>query len=104
VGDAHAYVFDPEFVGDSSDLTDNSDLGLAGGIVDDFYVRPGDLTPPACSYQLENGFLGGETAGQFLDFILVCFGVASVSFALSVDNPRGLCRVRQFPSIGPDRA
>ena len=38
--------------------------GFAGGVVEDFHVGPGDVAAPAGAEDFEDGFLGGEAAGE----------------------------------------
>jgi len=43
------------------------EVGFAGGVVEDFHVGPGDLAAPAGAEGFEDGFFGGEAAGE-VDF------------------------------------
>ena len=70
MADADVPVDDALFVGDAQGFAGEDEFGLAAGLGEDFHVRPGDSAPPACSQNLENGLLGGESSGKMLEISL----------------------------------
>jgi len=52
--------------GEAGALTGKGEAGLPGAVAEDFHVGPGDLPAPAGAQGFEDGFFGGESAGEML--------------------------------------
>ena len=68
---------DSALLGDFGAFAGEFDAGLAGDVADDFDVGPGDAAAPTGSEDFEDGFLGGESAGEMFEISL---GVAGAIF------------------------
>jgi hypothetical protein len=57
-------VFDAQGFGDAGGGAGEGEEGFAVGIVEDFDISPGDIAAPAGAEDFEDGFFGGEAAGE----------------------------------------